>query len=68
MTKSDSKNFDERNMDEMLVKALIFVLYCMHILHFERLKVWQFDPDSSNSSKFPLVKVSGFTVASYIAS
>ena len=43
MTKPDSKTFVERNVDEMLVKALIFVLYCTLILlsawlYFERLK------------------------------
>ena len=26
LAKPDSKNFDERNVDKMLVKALIFVL------------------------------------------
>ena len=33
LVKSDSKNFDERNIDEMLVKALIFVMYCSTFIH-----------------------------------
>ena len=32
MLNFDSKTVDERNVDEMLVKALIFVLYCTLIL------------------------------------
>ena len=32
LVKPDSKNFDERNVDKMLVKALISVLYCTLIL------------------------------------
>ena len=62
------KNFDERNVDKKLVKTLIFVLYCTLILValLWKVKVWRLDPDSPNSSKFPLVKDSGFTVMIHI--
>ena len=36
LVRSDSKIFDKRNVDEMLVKALIFVLYFAWWLYFER--------------------------------
>ena len=49
--------FNERNIDKILIKALIFVIFCMVALLW-KVKVWQFDFDSPNSSKFPLVKVS----------
>ena len=56
LAKPDSKNFDKRNFDEMLVKALVFVLYWYAYfawwLYFERLKFSDLTPISQICQSF----------------
>ena len=53
-----SKNFDERNVDEMLVKRLFLYAYFAWWLYLERLKFGDLTPirQSSHSSKFLVLR------------
>ena len=41
---------------------MLYAYFAWWVYVLWKVKVWRFDPDSPNSSKFPLAKVSGFMV------